>query len=132
MKFLSVVFSLALAGAAQAQTFECEMTNKGSGGWIGNKMLFSIEPEEGVGAVLDWAIQEVHKAPIPVRVVKRSSTSWKFFWNVKGVKSANIGKAALNYNATLDTKRMRVRVNGALAGYDNNISGNGPCKIVGR
>lgn len=132
MKNILLVLAIVLGGAAQAQTYECTMTNRGNGGAIGEKMLFSIQPTRATGTVYDGIIASVHEGPIPAEVKKRSGTQWRYYWSVKGVPTGNIGKASLTYRATLDIARNEVRVSGNLAGYDNNISGSGPCKIIRR
>ena len=129
-----ILFGIALAALpaiVAAETFECEMTSKGRGGFISDTMLLEINRAKGVGFVLDGVVYRVQKKPIAAELIKRSDTVWRFKWEVNDFPTDNSGKADLRYSAMLDLARKRIQVRGILAGYDNNISGSGPCKQIG-
>lgn len=126
-----LVLSAVAAGAsAKGVTYKCEMYNQGVGGWVGERMFLSIDPETGVGAVYDAALALAEKPPLPVTVTVRSPTLFKYRWEVEGVPSGNVGKARLSYSALLNTKTGRVTLSGRLFGYDNQISGAGRCAPI--
>ena len=129
--FLIFLVGLSVPSLAVAQMFDCEITNRGGGGFIGGRMFLALDRDAQSGAALDWAIQEIHKRPMPVTVQAASNPNkWTFRWSVKGVKTANSGTGSVSYTARLNTKTGRVSINGTLAGADNVISGAGQCKEV--
>lgn len=123
------LLALTLAGQASAQVFQCDMTNRGRGGFVGSKMIVLLNPIEQTAKVFDWAIAEVHGAPIDVGTQRRKADFWRFNWTVKGVPTSNAGAGSLVYTASLNTSNGQFRLNGTLAGADNHIFGSGTCKI---
>ena len=131
MRFLLTVGAALLASSLAAETFDCTMTSKGIGGFIGNRMLLSVDPETGEGAALDGAIFSVHGKAVPVETTRTSSVRWRFKYTVEGVPVSNEGTGIVSYTVHLNTQRMRVNVSGRLHGFDNQISGSGRCERVG-
>ncbi|MEP3946609.1 hypothetical protein [Ascidiaceihabitans sp.] len=106
------------------------MHNKGRGGWMGDRMIFSLVPKDVTGFVYDGVIKNAYDSPIAARVTKRKDTLWRYKWDVEGAASVNAGKLSLTYSALLNTKSGKVTVNGILHGGDNVVSGEGRCKVV--
>lgn len=124
------VFLTTLAGPASAQVYDCAITGKGPGGWMGDRIILAVDPKTGGGSALDAAINEIHQMPIPVDTERTKANKWVLRWEVFGVKSYNGNRETVSYRATLDTAARKVRIRGTLKGYDNEISGWGPCLVV--
>lgn len=129
-RFITALVITTLATAAVGETYDCTMTRKGSDGFIGDRMVLSVDPETGGGAALDWAVYAVHKTPIPVDLTQTSADRWRFKYTVRNVPVGNEGAGIVSYTVRLNTARMRVSVTGRLHGYDNNITGSGQCTKV--
>lgn len=135
MKPLAILITTSMIWAAPsvlaAETvFECEMRSKGFGGFVGEKMYFSLEQSNSTGMVLDGFIKATYDEAIVAEVSKRSGTTWQYKWEVEHFKLGNGGTATVKMRARLNTKSGKLSVNGLLTGYDNNISGSGQCKVL--
>lgn len=97
---------------------------------MGDRVILAVDPKTGGGSAIDYAINEVHKRPIPVNTKRVKANRWELRWEVYGVKSYNGQRETVSYKATLDTASRKVRIRGNLRGYDNVISGWGKCEIV--
>lgn len=120
----------AIATGAGADVYECTTTQFGNGGFVGEGYFLAFDRQAKAGSVLDWAIQQVHKAPIPVDVFNPSPSRWQFRYTVIGVQTSNSGSAKVSYRIGLNTQTNRFRISGRLHGYDNRITGRGTCRRV--
>lgn len=93
-------------------------------------MLFILDASIKSGAVYDGLIKSVQNKPMAAQVMDRGNGVWRYRLRVKGSKSGNDGRVSLGYSAMLNTKTGRVSLSGSLAGFDNNISGAGLCRVV--
>jgi hypothetical protein len=135
MRFLTAgvtaaVLSVTATTAIAETVYECDMNRKGFGGFVGDKMFFSLVPEQSTGQVYDGVIDSTVGAPLTADVTKRNATTWQYRWLVKDVKLGNEGSAEVVMRATLRVNKGTVNVSGTLRGFDNNISGSGRCKVV--
>lgn len=129
-KILAIVAALALPTAAAAETYVCETTNFGGGGWVPPKIILAYDTKAQVGSAFDGFIKSIHEVPIPVEWKRRSDTSYIFNWKLKGLKASNGGKGINSYKVTLFTARNAFSLSGRRHGYDNVISGSGTCERV--
>lgn len=123
------VFSL-LPLAGMAQTFDCSTTRFGPDGFVSDKVFLGLDRDANAGSAYDYFINQVHKAPIPVELTKRSETSFQFKWRLSGVTISNEGSGVLTHTVTLNTARQTFTVRGRLHGYENVIRGEGTCTVV--
>lgn len=110
------------------EAFECEITSKNSGGFVGDVVLFSFAGDQA--AVYDWAIDEVYEGPIAVKITMKSEKYYKLRWKVEGLETATGVTTDLSYRARLNRETHVVSLNGTLHGYDNAIGGRGKCKGI--
>ncbi|MEH6521260.1 hypothetical protein [Sulfitobacter sp.] len=127
--FLSAILALSPIAAA-AESYECTTESYGSGGWVSNVMILGVDREKNVGSAFDFAIQEVHKAPIPVKFKKWSDNRFQFNWTVKGIQTSNSGSSIISYKVTLRPNSGKFTLSGRLHGSDNVISGSGTCEMI--
>ncbi len=127
--FLSAILALSPIAAA-AESYKCTTTNFGVDGWVPPVIILGVDQEANVGSAFDSGIQEVHKAPIPVKFKKWSDNRYQFNWTVKGIKSSNAGGGTMSYKVTLRPQSGTFTLSGLLHGYDNVISGSGTCELI--
>ncbi|MCX7560772.1 hypothetical protein OS190_14440 [Sulfitobacter sp. F26204] len=113
-----------------AQTYECNVTNRGAGGWIPEKIFIEFKAAEQRASVYDFFINQVHKEPIDVAPEKRGETSYELSWKVRNVKISNEGSGILSHSLILNTAANTYTMKGRLHGYDNVIRGSGTCKVL--
>ncbi|MEM9550857.1 MAG: hypothetical protein AAGA05_06765 [Pseudomonadota bacterium] len=131
-KLLLILASLIvfpMAASAQGVTYECELSNNESYGWISPKMIVSVDPDKNAAAVLDAYIYRQHEHPIPVEFRQTRNGLYKLKWSLSAVPAAARTIKA-SWSATLDPKSQVIRAHAILNGYDNRPSGQGRCKVV--
>lgn len=115
---------------ALAQSYDCTTTRFGSGGFVSDRIILGLDRAANAGSAYDYFIDQVHDAPIPVDLTKRSDTSYKFDWKLRNVEVSNEGSGVLSHTVTLNTAALTYTLRGRLHGYDNHISASGTCKVI--
>jgi hypothetical protein len=128
MKRLTLSLALCLLGSgAMGQAFVCDMNSRGTGGFISERMVISLDPENSEAYVYDGVIAHVQQKPLKVKVLRRSTDAWKLKWNLKDFDLSNGEKTSVKFIATIYPLKQVVTVKGTLGGYDNDIGGRGTC-----
>ncbi len=130
MKKIALIFSLiCMSPGVWAQTYECDTTSFGTGGWIGEKMFVFLDTKEQKAELVDWTIHRVFGDKIPVDLRKLSDTKYLLSWKLNSFRTSNDATTKISYKVRLNTARPTFTISGHLHGYDNVISGSGRCKI---
>lgn len=131
-RFLLCVLFAGLPLQAMAEVYECTATNRGSGGWIPEKIFVELNTADQTASAYDYFINSIHKKPIKVDLKKRKDTSYKLSWKLRNVDISNEGSGILSHSMVLNTAAKTYTMNGRLHGYDNVIRGSGTCKVMKR
>jgi len=126
----AAVFALCLPAALAAQTYQCDMKSRGSGGFMPPVVFVGIDRAVGSAAVFDAYINLIYKAPLPVDTRKRSDSLWRLAWTVDNIPTRNAGNAKVRYTALFNIAQGTLTLNGNLVGADNVINGRGTCTQV--
>ncbi len=128
MRCLCATLAMCLLGTgAMGQAFDCKMTSRGFNGFVGERMLFALDPENSEAYVYDGYIAHLHDDPLKVKVLKSSADAWKLKWHLEDFPIANGEATGLKYIATIRPLKLTVSIKAFLGGYDNYIRGSGTC-----
>ncbi len=123
--FMSFSFSAQAAG----KLYDCEINDFGTG-WMGPRMIISVDESEQTAMVFDGIIAEVVEVPVPAQVSRRSESSLRLNWTVKNIPVSNVNtKETAKYKAILNTRTHKVTVSVQLNYFDNEPRGTGKCKV---
>ena len=129
-KVIATLAAIALPLSAHAAVYECDRTNKGSGGWVPPKTFLEINDAGTEAQAIDGIIKSVHDKPIPVAIKKKANGTYELSWKLRNVKTRNAGSTILAHTLTFDPSALTYKLRGRLHGSDNNISGRGTCKRI--
>lgn len=115
----------------QAATYECTLKSYSRTGWVPETLYLAIDKDKNVGAAYDYFIETVHGTPIPVDLEKEGDTRYKFNWNLNGVPMEGNERGVVSYTVRLNEKSRSLTLKAILHGYDNEIRGQGKCKLAG-
>lgn len=129
---LAGVFAVAMVGgAAQAETFICQVKSDGvDTGWIAKTIAINVDDKTSTVLVSDSVIVYFNKKPVTGRLSYSSDKRLTVTWEVRGTKddkSQNV--ARFMYRATILRPSNKVMVSAQPSGYHNSFSGRGRCKI---
>lgn len=113
-----------------SQTYECTAEDRGSGGWVAEKVFVQIDLETKTASAYDTFINQLHKGPIPVTLERNDDKVFTLSWKLRNVKTKNMGPSVLSHSLLLDTGALTFALKGRLHGYDNLIRGNGSCRQI--
>jgi hypothetical protein len=113
-----------------AESYVCDTVQFSPDGWIPSRIILGLDRTENVASAFDYFINLAHKAPIPVKLEKRSDTSYKFSWKFRNLKLPNQRSVGLSHTVVLNTANGTFNMRGILHGYDNVINGSGTCELI--
>lgn len=115
---------------AKASTCECTIKSFSRTGWVPETLYLAIDKDENVGAAYDYYIHTVHGTPIPVDLEKEGDARYKFNWHLNGVPMKGNERGVVSYTVRLNEKSRSLTLKAILHGYDNEIRGQGKCKLA--
>ena len=131
----ALIGALLLSGGAVAQpkgfTLECEIASQGADGGFGSVLFIAFEEGWKNPAALNWAIEEVHKAPIPVKLVSNEGKRARISWKLEGLKyesGRSIGP--VTYAASIDKASLALRMTLSIQSGDGRYFAEGSCKKI--
>ncbi|GLT07917.1 hypothetical protein ACFQFQ_14190 [Sulfitobacter porphyrae] len=133
----SLAISLAvLAGAgsvqaAQGFTLECNLKQLNTNGGFGDKMYLSFVEGWTNPAAFDYAINKLHKSPIPIKLVSNEGKRVRFSWELKGLKfrdGTSIGRVL--YKGSVDKKTLHIRMESIVPSNVGRYFTEGQCQKI--
>ncbi len=120
------------AAAVMAETYVCRVRPDARGAWIPATLIITYQDETGEGLVYDEIIKTFFDKPLPARVKVDNDKRITFVWTLPEFKVPD-GATVLRFDfrATLLKKSRRIVVHSSPAGFDNEFSGRGRCRLQG-
>lgn len=128
---LSALIGANKATAAQGFTLKCDLTMIGPDGGFGDLMFVGFENGWKNPAVLDVHINEIHKAPIPVKLLSNKGKRARIGWELTGLKyrqGPSIGRVI--YKGSIDKRTLNIRLQSLILSSDGRYFAEGECEKI--
>ena len=130
---LAILFvGVFVSTTATAETYICEITRVEKGAWIPRSLAISRDEKTGRVLVNDDLIIRFKSKPIEGALSVENDKRITFTWILPSIKNAG-GQSTLRFNfrASYLKRTGKVVVTSQPAGYSNNFTGRGQCKVEG-
>ncbi|MFK7835267.1 MAG: hypothetical protein AB8B60_03510 [Sulfitobacter sp.] len=124
------LFVVLFPALVAADTYRCETTNFGRGGWVAPVILVNVDPAQNKARVFEGLIKTFQETPIEAKFKPRANAAFQLNWRVDGIKARDGGTGTNTYRMTVFPARNAFTLSGQRVGYDNVISAQGTCKKV--
>jgi len=128
-KLLATAAVLAtFASPTAALEYRYDVRDVGTGnGFISGVVAVEFEPGARTGLVYDGIVDQVHGAPIEVKLKDRGKGRYRMTYRVSNIP-ARPRPVTVIYTINLDTEKNTIVIRGSIRGYSNLIGGKGTCK----
>lgn len=128
---IAALLFLALAQAAQAVTYRCEMKPFTRFGWIPPQMVLIVAEDRSKALVFDNYIAELYKEPIPASVTIRKGEKLEIKWKIRNLPIGNgTQRVNVDYIAMLETKTLKATLRAFTYAHAYAPNGGGTCVVA--
>lgn len=124
-----LLLASALATAASAEDYLCELKDAGRYNTIPEKVYVSIAPDGQSAEVVDPFLHFMEQAPKKASFVKNTSNLLRVRWVVEDMNFSNGGVSDMMFSLTYRKDKGKAHINLTIPSFDNTDRGTGRCTL---
>lgn len=129
MKLFLAAIAACFTSSAMADTYACDFSRGGAGGWIRPVILVDIDPAAGTAKAKDDLTLERTKDWYPAKISVNNKKRYTVKWQLPRTKDRSRQTATLDYRLTIIKTSNKAQAIMRPQGYDNNFQTGGKCTL---